>query len=289
MDSGSAGRRLGRQSTTRNGEFVNIVLLGHADLASLYALNDLIARSPGHHYTAFDSGTLTAKQKMPGALIDLAALDAKLCTEHRDTGKLSEVLLRARELPKPNSPAGLNTLGDCDPDLIVSIRYRQILRDDAIAVPRQGVLNLHSGILPDYRGVMATFWAMLNAELEIGSTLHRIVDSGIDTGPILGVSRTPLRPGETYLANLLRLYADGVAMLVEAIAELECGNPLEGSPQSTECGKYFSTPDEASIKAFSAKNLCLASALELDLILASIQETRQKSVINESLDSHIPK
>jgi methionyl-tRNA formyltransferase len=218
---------------------------------------------------------------MPGTLIDLATLDAKLCTEYRDTGKLSEVLLRARELPKPNSPAGLNTLGDCDPDLIVSIRYRQILRDDAIALPRQGVLNLHSGILPDYRGVMATFWAMLNAEREIGSTLHRIVDSGVDTGPILGVSRTPLRPGESYLANLLRLYADGVAMLVEAIADLECGKTLSSSSQSPSVGQYYSTPDAAALKAFSAKTACLASGLELDLILASNHETRQKSVIDE--------
>ena len=247
---------------------MNIVLLGHPDLASLYAFNCLIKSLPEHHYIAFDSGILTPKQPLPGALVELARLDEKLCAKYRISGLISEVLLHAEELPQPNSAAGLAALSNCDPDLIVSIRYRRILREEAIAVPRQGVLNLHSGILPDYRGVMATFWAMLNAELEIGSTLHRIVDSGIDTGPILGVSRTPLRPGESYLANLLRLYADGVAMLVEAIADLECGNPLVGSPQSTECGMYFSTPDETAIESFLAKNLCLASGIELDGISA---------------------
>ena len=98
-----------------------------------------------------------------------------------------------------------------------------------------------------------------------------------------------MRPTESYLANLLRLYSDGVAMLVEAIAALECGKPLEGTPQATGCDKYFSTPDDAAFKAFSVLNLCLASGMELDAISAPNRETRQKSVSHETLDSHIPK
>lgn len=268
---------------------MNIILLGHADLASLYALNSLVAQCPEHRYTAFTSGTLASKDPMPGALVELAKLDADMCSEFRDGDCFSDVLASAQSLSEPNSAAGLKTLSECDPDLIVSVRYRRILRDGAIAVPRQGVLNLHSGILPDYRGVMATFWAMLNAEPEIGSTLHRIVDSGVDTGPVIGISRTAMRPTESYLANLLRLYSDGVAMLVDAIAALGCGKRLEGTAQATGCGSYFSTPDNDATTAFAAQNLCLASGMELDAISAQNRETRQKSLSHESLDSHIPK
>ncbi len=155
---------------------------------------------------------------------------------------------------------------ECNPDLIVSIRYRRILRDDAIGVPRQGVLNLHSGILLDYRGVMPTFWAMLNDEVEIGTTLHRIVDSGIDTGPIIGISRTATNRGESYLANVLRLYQEGCSMLATAISDLDRGKPLAESHQLSSPGAYFSTPDEPAIEAFTAKGLRFVTGTELELL-----------------------
>ncbi len=244
---------------------MNIILLGHRDIASLFALNRLIALSPEHHYTAFTSGTLTAEKPVPDALVELARIDAELCKQYLAEYPVANVLRAAPELQAPNSAEGLQRLAECEPDLIVSIRYRRILRDAAISIPRQGILNLHSGILPDYRGVMATFWAMLNDEPEIGCTLHWIVDSGIDTGPVIGISRTATRPAESYLQNLLRLYSDGGEMLVSAIADRDCGKTLGGNPQSPSVGRYFSTPDEAAIKAFTAQNLCMASGEELGL------------------------
>jgi methionyl-tRNA formyltransferase len=118
------------------------------------------------------------------------------------------------------------------PDLIVSIRYRRILKDAVIAIPRLGVLNLHSGVLPDYKGVMATFWAMLQNEEMIGATLHRIVDSGIDTGPVIGTRPVPADYGSSYLANVLRLYGPGCDMIVEAIQALETGKEPESTAQA---------------------------------------------------------
>ncbi len=156
-------------------------------------------------------------------------------------------------------------MADCEPDLIVSIRYRRILRDAAIAIPRHGILNLHSGILPDYRGVMATFWAMLNDEPEIGATLHRIVDSGIDTGPVIGISRVQTQPRESYLANVLGLYIDGCSLLANTVDAMIRGEFRCVVPPPTGSGRYYSTPDEAAIKAVTAQNLCMASGEELGL------------------------
>ena len=249
------------------GASVNIVLLGHQDIASLYALNLLMHLLPDHRYTAFMSGDLGSSNTIPGALRELAKVDAKLCAKYLGNSRVSEVLKIAPELGSPNSSQGLATLRQCDPDLIVSIRYRRILHDDAISVPRQGVLNLHSGILPEYRGVMATFWAMLNDEAEIGTTLHRIVDSGIDTGPVIGISRTATNRGGSYLANVLGLYANGCSMLAMAVSDLGCGKSLGGSRQSPGSGQYFSTPDAAAIKAFVAKSLKIVTGKELEAIL----------------------
>ena len=245
---------------------MNIILLGHRDIASLFALNGLIALCPEHNYTAFFSGTLKSEKPAPDALVKLAKIDARLCSQYLAEFEVADVLHSARELPAPNSPEGLQLLADCDPDVIVSIRYRRILRDDAIAIPRHGILNLHSGILPDYRGVMVTFWAMLNKEPEIGATLHRIVDSGIDTGPVIGISRAKTQLRESYLANVLSLYVDGCKMLADTVEAMNCGKIESGTLSLTGTGHYYTTPDETAIKRFLAKNLSLVRGNELALL-----------------------
>lgn len=246
---------------------MNIILLGHHDIASLFALNRLVTLSPDHKYSVFTSGALGTANPVPDALTELARIDAALCRLFLTEHPVVDGLLNARELAAPNSCAGLRTLAECRPDLIVSIRYRRILREAAIAIPERGVLNLHSGILPAYKGVMATFWAMLNDELEIGTSLHRIVDSGVDTGPLIGISRIPAQLKESYLANVLALYKDGCEQIACAISELACGEDLPGEVQAPDNGRYYSIPDQAAVDRFLARNLCLASGSELRVLL----------------------
>ena len=254
---------------------MNVILLGHRDIASLFALNRLISLCPEHNYSAFNSGTLESQEPVPDELLKLAKIDADLCGRYLAEHAVDSALRSARELKAPNSPAGLQLLADCEPDLIVSIRYRRILRDDAIAIPRHGILNLHSGILPDYRGVMATFWAMLNEEPEIGATLHRIVDSGIDTGPVIGISRVKTQPRETYLTNVLSLYIEGCNLLAGTLEVINCGKIEPNTLSLTGTGRYYSTPNDAAIERFLAKNLRLVHGDELDLIPEVPDETRQ--------------
>lgn len=241
---------------------MKIVLLGHDDLPSLHALQRVISAAPQHDYAVFFSGDLPTRLDTPRDLLELAAVDARLCGEFRQAGRLAQPLFDAGTLPVPNSVAGLELMRRLAPDLIVSIRYRRILKDEAIAIPRLGVLNLHSGVLPDYKGVMATFWAMLNKEEIIGATLHRIVDSGIDTGPVIGIRPVPADYGSSYLANVLRLYGPGCDMIVEAIQALETGKEPETTAQAPG-GEYFSTPEADDFRRFAALGLELASGREL--------------------------
>lgn len=240
---------------------MNIVLLGHHDVASLYALNRLVELLPEHHYSVLLSSRSTAARFPDSGLAELDRADADLCQRFlrgEIIGPVAAELTGPNDFAfdNPNSPEGLRLISELQPDLVVSIRYRRILHDAAIAVPRHGVLNLHSGILPDYRGVMATFWAMLAGEREIGTTLHRIVDSGIDTGPIIGIARRATRPGLSYLGNVLGLYADGCDMLVQAVRAIAAGRPLSASPQAAE-GPYYSAPGAADIRRFERRHLSL--------------------------------
>lgn len=240
---------------------MRIVLLGHDDLPSLYALQRVIEGAPEHDYVAFFSGELPDSPGTPRALAELASIDARLCARLRDSGRLARPLLEAGDLPQPNSAAGRDVLATVAPDLLVSIRYRRILRDAVIAVPPRGVLNLHSGVLPDYKGVMATFWAMLHGADTIGATLHRIVDDGIDTGPILAIRRIPADYRASYLANVLRLYAPGCELITAALQAIAAGRAVAATPQEPG-GRYFSSPGAADLGAFRERGLRLADGRE---------------------------
>ncbi len=148
--------------------------------------------------------------------------------------------IRVSPLPNPNGDAGLAFLEAFAPDLILSIRYGAIFKAAAIAIPKLGVLNLHAGLLPDYRGVLASFRALMADEREIGCTLHYITDATIDTGPIVGQAAVTVDPQRSLFAHVLSLYPSGVALMADAVARLDAGERLETRVQSG--GTYYSYP-----------------------------------------------
>ena len=238
---------------------MNITLLGHYDIASLYALERVMRAMPEHAYTVFLSGALTAPSAPDQRIADLANADEQLCEQllaGELVGPISEDLASFQELTRPNSKDGLSQIMSLRPDLVVSIRYRRILQPGFIRVPKHGVINLHSGILPDYRGVMATFWAMLAGEPQIGTTLHHIVDAGIDTGPVIEINRRATRPRSSYLSNVIGLYAGGCNAVIRAVRTFSNKGTLPGTPQ-TGGGQYFGAPDRAAVTRYETADLAL--------------------------------
>ncbi len=94
---------------------------------------------------------------------------------------------RARE------PGFIQQLADLRPDLIVVVAYGQILPPAILALPVHGCLNVHTSLLPKYRGAAPIQWAVLEGESETGVTLMKM-DPGLDTGDILKQQRTPILP-----------------------------------------------------------------------------------------------
>jgi methionyl-tRNA formyltransferase len=238
---------------------MNIILLGHDDIASKIAFRLIVSQLPQHDYRLFLSGPLgTGGTRLPGKLLALGEIDKRFYDS-----MAWEIDCQPEDLPAPNSAAGVAALCACDPDLFISIRYRRILKSAAIEIPRLGVLNLHSGLLPEYKGVMATFWAMLNGEKDIGCTLHRIVDGTIDTGPIIAQSKTATRTDRSYLANTLELYPAGCGMMVDAVQKISSGETLVATSQTSE-GHYYSTPRQQDLDRFAARGLRLSDAGDLE-------------------------
>jgi methionyl-tRNA formyltransferase len=111
---------------------------------------------------------------------------------------------------------------------------------------------------------------MLHREPHTGTTLHRIVDSGIDTGPVLGIERQKARYDESYLGNVLRLYSPGCDMIVKALRALDAGAEPGTYPQPAG-GRYYSVPGAGDVARFEASGLQLVDGSERRTLAALLQ------------------
>ncbi len=256
---------------------MNITILANKDLASCVALNYLLPALGGHRFALVLSARVGGQATRPEALQRLAFFEQTLCNEllfpaldassaaaaaelQTFQGLARRFDCSLQELNAINEDAELARFEATQPDLVLSIRYGVILKPKAIAIPRYGVLNLHSGILPDYKGVMATFHAMLRGETQIGTTLHYIDDAGIDTGRIVRIDRQALLPERDYLSNVLSLYEPGCQSLAEAVSAIERDGELSCSLQSG--GSYYSFPTAKNLDDFSKREFSLVDTAE---------------------------
>lgn len=247
---------------------MRITLLANQDLASNLALNKLISALPQHQYLVLLSAKVGSEQTRPKALRELAFFEQTLfnqilfpaLSQRPDAGgellsfnQLASSTCRVRQVEKADL---FEAISAATPDLIISIRFGFILSPSIIALAKRGVINLHSGVLPTYRGVMATFWAMLNDESEIGTSLHFIEDIGIDTGALIKIDKRPLDKNRSYLANMLSLYDQGVQSVCRTVADIEQGRQVNTIPRSGE-EQYFSFPTNEDIQRFTDMGLTL--------------------------------
>ncbi len=259
---------------------MNITILSNQDLASCIALNHLLPGLSNHRLTVFLSSRVGAAAAQAKELQDLEFYEQELFLNTvfpiADALALDDPQLRSFNSLARKFDLQISTLNRInteeadrfaasEPDLVLSIRYGVILREAAIAIPRHGVLNLHSGRLPEYKGVMASFRAMLSGDEELATSLHYIDDSSIDTGRIIAISSLPRNSANSYLWHVLALYEGGCRMMLDAVSKIERAENIECVVQQSS-GNYFSFPRQEDLDQFQHNGLRLWDSLEvLDL------------------------
>lgn len=101
-------------------------------------------------------------------------------------------------------------LRDLRADVGVVVAYGRILPRAVLDAPAVGCVNVHASLLPRWRGAAPIQWAIVHGDDETGVTLMQM-DEGMDTGPMLATSRTPIEyqdDAATLSARLSRLGAD---------------------------------------------------------------------------------
>jgi methionyl-tRNA formyltransferase len=124
----------------------------------------------------------------------------------------------------------ISELRGLNPDLIVVAAYGQILPQSILDLPKFGCVNVHTSLLPKYRGASPIQSAILNGETETGLTIMKM-DAGLDTGEIISQARTPILPADNSQTLHDRLAQLGADLLVETIPDFIAGK-IRARPQN---------------------------------------------------------
>ena len=116
----------------------------------------------------------------------------------------------------------LETIRQLDPELIVVAAYGRILPQEILDYPKFGCINVHSSLLPKYRGAAPLHWAILNGDQETGVTIMHMA-LALDAGDIIAQRATPIDPNETVEELHDRLAQLGAQLLVDTVAEIAAG------------------------------------------------------------------
>lgn len=109
-----------------------------------------------------------------------------------------------------------------NPDLIVVAAYGRILPRELLDVPRFGCINVHSSLLPKYRGSAPINWSILHGDKETGVTIMHMAEE-LDAGDIIAQTVTPIQPDENAQELYKRLANIGAELLVQTVKQLEEG------------------------------------------------------------------
>jgi len=123
----------------------------------------------------------------------------------------------------------IEQLSALQPELIAVAAYGQILPKAILDLPRFGCLNVHTSLLPKYRGAAPIQHAILNGDAETGVTIMKM-DVGLDTGDILTQEKTPIHAADNSQTLHDRLTAMGANLLVRTIPEFAAGK-IQPRPQ----------------------------------------------------------
>jgi methionyl-tRNA formyltransferase len=201
---------------------LRIVFMGTAELACA----SLEKLSADNRFQV--AGVVTQPDKPKGRQLQFQASPVKILAQQLSVPILQPA--RARD------EAFISQLRELRADLIVVAAYGQILPAALLAAPKFGCLNVHTSILPKYRGAAPIQWAIADGEPETGVTIMQM-DVGLDTGPILSLRRTPILPTDDSQSLHDRLAILGAELLVETIPGYVSGT-ISPVPQPAEGASY---------------------------------------------------
>jgi methionyl-tRNA formyltransferase len=163
-----------------------------------------------------------------------------------------------------NSPQVCKLISDLSIDLAVAMLWLYKIKARVIDSIKHGILNLHGGLLPRYRGNACQAWAILSGERELGVTCHLMKPSELDSGPVIRQKSFLIREDAKVGDLISEVSRIGADLVIDSVMQFVNGD-FKSIPQndslSLEC--YPRLPRDGEI------NWCMDSKSILRLIRAA--------------------
>jgi methionyl-tRNA formyltransferase len=152
---------------------------------------------------------------------------------------------------------GVDLIEAFEADLILSVRFSYLFRRSTIRQASAGIINVHPGPLPQYRGLFTPFWQIMRGNDVLRCTVH-LVDPGVDTGPVLTLAEVPVVPTRSLLWHMVQLYLTGAA---RAVTFINTGLPQAEPQDPALAGRTFA-PSQGDFEQFRAKGFSLVNGAD---------------------------
>ena len=150
-----------------------------------------------------------------------------------------------------NHPRFVEFVKNSKIDLIVSVAAAQIFKSDILRAPKFGCINIHNAPLPDYRGMMPSFWQMFHGEKQTVATVHEMVEE-IDKGRIIFQAHTEITKGMTLDALIKKTKKVNAWALIRVLRMFQEGR-VRYRPLPKKKGSYFSFPSRRDVVEFKKR------------------------------------
>ena len=147
-----------------------------------------------------------------------------------------------------NHKDSLELIKSYKPDLIISILGNEIFKSEILNLPTHGCINLHSSLLPDFKGVMPSFWVLLKKENYTGVSVFKM-DEGIDSGPIIIQKKITISKNITQKDLIIKTKRLGMEVIVESVEKIKVGK-IDYINNPKGVGSYFSFPKRSDVIMF---------------------------------------
>jgi len=222
------------------------VLRVHGGTSSVFVVpplykNQTALSAAWRYFRTFGLGaTWALSRRMLVAKIERRSI-ARVCERHG---------VPCESIRDVNDPLFLERLRMLGTELVVSVSCPQIFKRPLIDLPERGCLNVHGALLPEYRGIMPSFWMLANDEKRAGVSIF-FVNEDVDAGELCGQRAFEIPPGEALDAFLRRSKTVAAELLLDVLEEVE-KSTVSRTPLDLSAGSYYSWPDRRAVQRFQA-------------------------------------
>lgn len=187
--------------------------------------------------------------------VDFARLAIKYAAGKLRGAALAKMLQSRRIvhnfIPDLNDAGYVERLRALEPDLLVSVAASQIFKAPLLSVPKLDCLNIHSGALPEYRGMMPVFWQMHDGRQSAEIVIHTMT-THIDIGDVILRRPAPLAGVSSLHEAIIQTKKAGAQAMLDVLTQYQEGS-VTRAPMNPARSGYHSFPDRTAARNFRQK------------------------------------